>query len=156
MPVKGKSRTTPAMMKKAWKPMMMVSPVAIRREKSERAVWAMRRPEPTIKMKANHDGGADHAHLEPMAAKIMSDVSSGTAGSEWGGPRPVPPRPPVPRPNQPSLSCTPVHVEVGGCLPRVEPLAHPQMDLAEVAGGHVGPDREEDEARAPGSRSGRW
>ncbi len=50
MPVKGKSRSTPAMMKKAWNPMMMVRPVAMSREKSERAAWATRRPAPTIKM----------------------------------------------------------------------------------------------------------
>ena len=43
----GSSRTTPAMMKKAWKPMMTVRPAAISRAKSERAVWAMRRPAPT-------------------------------------------------------------------------------------------------------------
>jgi bifunctional DNase/RNase len=69
----GQSRTTPAMMKKAWNPMMMVSPVAIRREKSERAVWAMRRPAPTIRMKANTTAAAPIMPISiPMAAKIMS------------------------------------------------------------------------------------
>jgi len=39
MPVSGSSRSTPAMMKKAWKPMMMVSPVAVSLAKSVRAFW---------------------------------------------------------------------------------------------------------------------
>ena len=78
MPVKGNSRTTPAMMKKAWKPRMRVSPVAIRREKSERAVWATRKPAPTSRMKAMTTAAQPTRPISvPMAAKIMSLVSSG-------------------------------------------------------------------------------
>ena len=78
MPVKGNSRTTPAMMKKAWKPMMRVKPAAIRREKSERAVCAMRKPAPTSRMKAITTATQPTRPISvPMAAKIMSLVSSG-------------------------------------------------------------------------------
>ena len=157
MPVKGRSRSTPAMMKKAWKPMMMVRPVAMSREKSERAAWAMRRPAPTSRMKAktttavptrpisDADGGEDH-------------VGGELGDSAQGGilPQPGAPEAPGPQaePAQPKLA--PAHVGVGGGLPRVEPLVHPQVDLVEVAGGHVGADGEQDEARARDSRSGRW
>ena len=98
MPVKGSSRTTPAMMKKAWKPMMMVSPTATSREKSERAVWAMRRPEPTSKRNESTTTLAPSRPISsPMAAKIMSLVMSGTQTPAWPWPRPVPPTPPTPR-----------------------------------------------------------
>ena len=64
--MKGKNRTTPAMMKKAWKPRIRVSPVAMRREKSERAVWAIRNPEPDQQNEGHDDGGAaDEAHFGP-------------------------------------------------------------------------------------------
>ena len=76
--MKGKIRTTPAMMKKAWNPTMIVRPVAVRREKSERAVWATRRPAPIINMKANTTAVAPIMPISiPMAPKIMSEVSSG-------------------------------------------------------------------------------
>ena len=74
----GNNRTTPAMMKKAWKPRMRVSPVAMRREKSDRAVWATRKPAPTSKMKAMTTAAQPTRPISvPMAAKIMSLVSSG-------------------------------------------------------------------------------
>ena len=76
--MKGNSRTTPAMMKKAWNPMISVSPVAMRREKSERAVWATRKPAPTRRMKAITTATQPTRPISvPMAAKIMSLVSSG-------------------------------------------------------------------------------
>jgi hypothetical protein len=52
MPVRGSSRTMPAMMKKACMPMMTVRPAARSLANSDRAVWAIRRPAPTIKVKA--------------------------------------------------------------------------------------------------------
>ena len=78
IPVKGRSRTTPAMMKKAWKPTMRVSPVARRREKSDRAIWATRKPAPTSRMKAITTAVAPMRPISvPMAAKIMSVVRNG-------------------------------------------------------------------------------
>ena len=48
------------------------------REKSERAVWAIRKPEPTSKMKASTTAAQPTRPISvPMAAKIMSLVSSG-------------------------------------------------------------------------------
>ena len=72
IPVSGSSRTTPAMMKKAWKPMIMVSPAATSLAKSDRPPG---RSEPG----PHHEQEPDHDHRDPrspisspMAAKIMS------------------------------------------------------------------------------------
>ncbi len=64
------------MMKKAWNPRLRVSPVAMRREKSERAVWAIRKPDPTSRMKAITTAAQPTRPISvPMAANTMSLVS---------------------------------------------------------------------------------
>ena len=52
MPVSGSNRTMPAMMKKAWKPMIMVRPTAVSLANSDLATWAMRNPAPTRRRNA--------------------------------------------------------------------------------------------------------
>ena len=66
------------MMKNAWKPTMSVSPVAMRREKSERAVWATRKPGADEEDVGEHDGdSADQAHLGADGREDHVVVSSG-------------------------------------------------------------------------------
>ena len=73
MPVSGRSRTIPPMMKKAWKPMMMVRPVATSLANSDRAVWAMCRPAPTSSRKATTTMVDPSRPISsPMTAKMKS------------------------------------------------------------------------------------
>ena len=71
----------PAMMKKAWKPMMTVSPAATIWANSERAAWAMRSPGPDQQDEGEHDhGGAEQAHL---GAEGGEDVVAVDLGDGW-------------------------------------------------------------------------
>ena len=77
MPVRGSSRTIPPMMKKAWNPMMMVSPAATSLANSERAVWAMRSPAPTSSRKATTTMVEPSSPISsPMTAKMKSVLTS--------------------------------------------------------------------------------
>ena len=74
----GSSRTTPPMMKKAWKPMIMVSPAAVSLANSERAAWAMRSPAPTNSRKATTTMVEPSSPISsPMAAKMKSVCALG-------------------------------------------------------------------------------
>ena len=73
MPVSGRMRTTPPMMKKAWNPMIMVRPTAVSLANSERAAWAIRSPAPTSRRKATTTMVDPSSPISsPMMAKMKS------------------------------------------------------------------------------------
>ncbi len=61
------------MMKKAWNPMIMVSPTAVSLANSDRAAWAMRRPAPASSRKATTTMVEPSRPISsPMTAKMKS------------------------------------------------------------------------------------
>ncbi len=78
IPVRGRIRTTPPMMKKAWNPRIMVRPTAVSLANSERAAWAMRSPAPTSSRKATTTMVEPSRPISsPMMAKMKSVCGMG-------------------------------------------------------------------------------
>jgi len=127
------------MMMNAWTPNMMVSPVAISREKSERPVCARASPRPTSSVGEGDRRGSDQAHLDPDAPKIMSDELGDLAGVEvLTGARCPEASTAQPEPGVSELDAQ--GVEVGRRLPRVEAIRSPGRDRGpEEVGGRRRP-----------------
>ena len=114
---------------------MMVRPVAMSREKSERAAWVTRSPAPTIKMYAKVTPRcADEAHFGPDAGEnhVRRELGHGAQGGVESEPRAAeasraetePPLAQLPAPD----------IGMSGRGPRILPLGNPEMNLVEVPG----------------------